>query len=121
MTFPLSSAVVCREPSPPVYELHIGTILKATAPFIVIVGLTGGALVGCAGAVLFGLPLNIVTTEVLPRAVNGKGLVEDGVDVVTGKDCRLIEGTVREDRKVCETRDSVATKKDFKGASGLAK
>ena len=74
---------------------------------------------GCAGAVFFGIPLTFTTTEVLPRAVNGKGLIEDGVDVVTGKDCRVIEGTVRKDRQTCEPRGSPATKKDFKGLSGL--
>jgi hypothetical protein len=56
----------------------------------------------------------------LPRAVNGKGLAEDGADAVTGKDCRIIEGTVRKDRKLCENRGSPATHKDFKGAMGLA-
>ncbi len=56
-----------------------------------------------------------MVTEVAPRAVNGKGLAEDGADAVTGKDCRVIEGTVREDRKLCEERGSRATDKDFKG------
>lgn len=59
-----------------------------------------------------------VLTEVVPRAVNGKGLVEDGADVVTGKDCRLIEGVTRKDRKVCEEKNSPATKHDFKGLAG---
>jgi hypothetical protein len=76
-------------------------------------------LAGCAGIVLVGIPIDFVTTEVLPRAVNGKGLVEDAADLVTGKDCRAIEGTVRDDRQICETRNSPATKKDFKGISGL--
>jgi hypothetical protein len=74
---------------------------------------------GCAGVVLVGIPVNFLTTEVAPRAVNGKGLVEDGVDWVTGKDCRLIDGVVRDDRQICEPKGSPATKKDFKGLSGL--
>ena len=61
----------------------------------------------------------VVVTEVAPRAVNGKGLAEDGVDLATGEDCRVIEGTFRKDRKICETRDSPATKKDFKALSGI--
>jgi hypothetical protein len=85
-----------------------------------IAGLMIFLLTGCAGAVFLGIPLTFTTTEVLPRAVNGKGLVEDGVDVVTGKDCRLIEGTVRKDRQTCEPRGSPATQKDFKGLSGLS-
>ena len=67
-----------------------------------------------------GVPVDVMTTEVVPRAVNGKGLAEDGADAVTGKDCRVIEGTVRKDRKLCEARGSQATKKDFKGAMGLS-
>ena len=71
-------------------------------------------LMGCAEPAFF------VATEVAPRAVNGKGLAEDGADAVTGKDCRVIEGTVNKDRKVCETRGSPATHKDFKGLMGRA-
>jgi len=75
-------------------------------------------LIGCAAPLVAGVP-NIVLTEVAPRAINGKGLVEDGVDAATGKDCRVIEGVTRKDRKVCETRGSAATDKDFKGLSGM--
>jgi len=76
---------------------------------------------GCAAPIIVAgvaIPL-IVVTEVIPRAINGKGLVEDGVDVATGKDCRVIEGVVRDDRQLCEKRGSPATKKDFKGLSGV--
>src|SRR5579864_622368 len=76
-------------------------------------------LAGCAAVVIAGIPIDFVTTEVIPRAVNGKGLVEDGADLVTGKDCRVIEGTIRKDRQICETRNSRATAKDFKGVSSL--
>jgi len=72
-------------------------------------GLAFAWLAGCAAPGFF------VVTEVAPRAVNGKGLAEDGADAVTGKDCRVIEGTVRKDRKLCEDRGSPATDKDFKG------
>ena len=73
---------------------------------------------GCAAPLVLGVPA-VVFTEVLPRAANGKGLAEDGVDMATGKDCRLIEGAVRKDRKFCETRGSPETKKDFKGIPDL--
>lgn len=76
-------------------------------------------LAGCAAFVVGGVPVDFMTTEVLPRAVNGKGLVEDGTDLATGKDCRAVEGIVRKDRQVCETRGSPATQKDFKGLSGM--
>jgi len=92
---------------------------RAAATSFVFAFLITGPLAGCGIALFSALPINFVTTEVLPRAVNGKGLAEDGVDLATGKDCRLIEGASREDRKVCETRGSAATKKDFKGLSGV--
>jgi len=72
------------------------------------------ALTGCGAPLIAGIP-NIFLTEVAPRAVNGKGLAEDGVDAATGKDCRVIESATRKDRKLCETRGSPATDKDFKG------
>ena len=85
----------------------------------IVLGLLLTQMTGCAAVVVAGVPINFVTTEVLPRAVNGKGLVEDGADLVTGKDCRLVEGVTRKDRQVCEPRGSPATKKDFKGLAGL--
>ncbi len=72
-------------------------------------------LVGCVVAI----PSSIILTEGVPRVINGKGLVEDGVDLATGKDCRLIEGLAREKREICETRGSAETTKDFKGLSGV--
>ena len=65
------------------------------------------------------VPASFVVTEVVPHAINGKGLPEDAADLVTGKDCRVIEGIVRKDRQTCETRGSPETRKDFKGLSGL--
>lgn len=72
---------------------------------------------GCVAPLIAGIP-NVVATEVLPRAVNGKGLAEDAVDLATNKDCRLIEGAVRKNRKYCEPKGSSQTRKDFKGLSG---
>jgi len=76
-------------------------------------------LPGCAATLIAGVP-DIFLTEVAPRAYNGKGLAEDVADQATGKDCRVIESTVRKDRKICETNNSPETKKDFKGLSGAA-
>jgi len=87
-------------------------ILSACAACSLMITLTG-----CAATLVAGVP-TVVLTEVAPRAVNGKGLAEDVADEVTDKDCRVIEGTVRKDRKICETPDSPETKKDFKGLAG---
>lgn len=75
--------------------------------------LCAACLSGCVAA-----PASIILTEVVPRAINGKGLPEDAADLVTGKDCRVFEGVVRKDRQICETRGSPETRKDFKGLSG---
>lgn len=101
------------------------TINKRGKYIPIIIGVVACGLItmlaACAAApVVAGVP-PIVYTEVAPRAVNGKGLVEDGADAVTGKDCRVIEGTIRKDRKICETRGSPETKKDFKGFVGAGK
>jgi len=56
---------------------------------------------------------SLVTT-----AVTGKGTTEIALDILTGKDCRLIEGALREDRDFCEEEGSPATEDDFKGLAG---
>ena len=76
------------------------------------------ALVNCAAPLVAGVP-TVVLTEVLPRTVNGKGLAEDGADLATDKDCRVIEGVLRKNRKFCENNNSSETRKDFKGLSGM--
>jgi len=95
------------------WDRNIRRRIAATAAGFLMVALTG-----CTAPLVAGIP-NLVLTEVAPRAVNGKGLAEDGVDVATGKDCRVIEGVTRKDRKLCETPGSPATEKDFKGLSGM--
>jgi hypothetical protein len=86
--------------------------------YICLTGVSACLLAGCAAPLVLGVPA-VFVTEVAPRAVNGKGLAEDGVDMATGKDCRMIESAVRKDRKFCETRGSAPTQKDFKGFSSL--
>jgi hypothetical protein len=71
----------------------------------------------CLGGCVLGP--SFIVTFVVPHVINGKGLEEDAADLVTGKDCRVIESMVRKDRKTCETRDAPETRKDFKGLAGL--
>ena len=70
--------------------------------------------------VLGGLTLNELSsgTSFISTGLTGKSLGEHGLDLATGKDCRLIEAAFRDDRKVCEERGSVATARDFKGLLG---
>ena len=75
-------------------------------------------LSGCV--VVAAVPASFIATEVVPRAINGKGLPEDAADLVTGKDCRVIEAALRKDRQICEPRGSPEARKDFKGLSGLS-
>lgn len=45
----------------------------------------------------------------------GKGIPEHLISFVMGKDCRLMEGIMREDRRICEEQGAPSTAKDFKG------
>jgi len=72
---------------------------------------------GCFQVVIAGASLSQISTvaTVASIAVTGKGLGEHGLDLVTGKDCRILEGLLRDERELCEDRDSVATQDDFRG------
>jgi hypothetical protein len=70
---------------------------------------------GCL--VVAGIPLSQISTAigVASFAMTGKGLGEHGLDVVTGKDCRLLDSLMRDERELCEERNSPATQEDFRG------
>ena len=74
-------------------------------------------IAGCAAPLLGGITLNhiVAATSATTTAWSGKGLSELALDRVTGKDCRFLDGALREDRDLCERHGSVATEKDFKG------
>src|SRR5690242_11068305 len=57
----------------------------------------------------------LLMADVASEASSGKSLSEHWADGATGKDCRVIEGVVRSDRKLCEQKGSPATDRDFKG------
>src|SRR3954447_2440693 len=48
----------------------------------------------------------------------GKTIGDHVLDAATGKDCRLVEGVARSDRRACEDPGSPVTKRDFKGVGG---
>jgi hypothetical protein len=75
---------------------------------------TGGCLHVAIGG---GLTLSHLSTitAVASIAVTGKGLGEHGLDLVTGMDCRVLESLMRDEREVCEERNSPVTQEDFRG------
>lgn len=76
---------------------------------------------GCATAVVGSLTLSQLSTiaTVTTMTVQGKGVGEVALDVATGKDCRVMEGIVRQSRSICEVPGSAATDGDFKGVLAL--
>jgi hypothetical protein len=72
---------------------------------------------GCAAPIIAGITLGQISmvAGAASTATTGKGLEDHALSYATGKDCNLIEGVLRKDRKVCETPGSDATKEDFKG------
>ena len=77
----------------------------------------GGVLSGCALPFAGSLAFTDLATgvSIFTTAATGKGATEIALDVVTGQDCRLLEGVLREDRDFCEEPGSAATDDDFKG------
>lgn len=82
------------------------------------IGALGAVCLSTSGClVVAGIPLSQLSTAVgiASFAVTGKGLGEHGLDVVTGKDCRLLDSLMRDERELCEERNSPATQEDFRG------
>lgn len=79
------------------------------------------ALTGCAETIIAGLTISELLTagSIVSSIVSGKGLGEHALDVATGQDCRILDAIFRENRAICEPRDSQATKDDFKGLIAL--
>jgi hypothetical protein len=79
------------------------------------------ALNGCSIPVVGALTFNhlMTATSALTTAMTGKGMGDIALDKMTGLDCRMIEGTLRSDRELCEANGSPATARDFKGFSSV--
>ncbi len=96
--------------------MRAGTSLRLVAA-VVLVAITSG----CMGAII-GAPLldhAITATSAIMTASSGKGVAEYALDAATGKDCRILESALRQDRKLCETRGAPATARDFRGLDSL--
>jgi hypothetical protein len=88
---------------------------------IALCGVVCVALTGCAETIIVGLTISELLTagSLVSAVVSGKGLGEHALDVVTGQDCRILEAVFRQDRAICEPKNSIATKGDFKGLVAL--
>jgi hypothetical protein len=64
------------------------------------------ALQGC-------IPL--LVADAASVGASGKSMGEHALSAVAGKDCRVVEGAARADRKICEEHGAPATERDFKG------
>lgn len=79
------------------------------------------ALSGCAVPLFAGITLNQMSTagSVVSTLATGKGLGDHALDVVTGDDCRFLEGLMSKDRKICEKPGAPNTAGDFQGLASL--
>ena len=76
---------------------------------------------GCAETIIAGLTIMDLFTagSITSSLLTGKGIGEHAMDAVTGQDCRILDAIFRADRAICEPKDSIATKGDFKGLIAL--
>ena len=91
---------------------------KMSAALLVVLA---GALAGCSAPIFAGLTLGEfgLAASLVSTAATGKGLGEHAMDAATGRDCRVLEGLARDDRKLCERADSPALDDDWKGLASL--
>jgi len=93
--------------------------MKITAALLIILA---GTVTGCSAPIFAGLTVGefSLAASLVSTAATGKGLGEHAMDAATGRDCRVLEGLAREDRKVCERQDSPVLEDDWQGLAGLA-
>jgi hypothetical protein len=79
------------------------------------------ALSGCGMPLIAGMTIAELSTagSLISTAATGKGLSEHALDVVSGRDCRIIDSMVRNDRKFCERKNSPKLEKDWKGLASI--
>lgn len=92
-------------------HLTCGAALLATLP------LAGGCAMPFAAGVGVGEILSLASLT--GTIAYNKGASDLALDIVTGDNCRIVEGLMREDRKVCEEDGSDASEKDFRGVVGV--
>jgi hypothetical protein len=60
----------------------------------------------------------MLAADAVSATTTGKAATDHALDAVSGKDCRVIEGASRADRRVCEDTGAQATARDLKGPIG---
>lgn len=83
----------------------------------VAISLASFTLSGCAAPLIAGLTIAEISAGATITSIvfTGKGTGDHLMDVAMGKDCRILEGIVREGRDICVEAGSEATNTDFKG------
>ena len=95
-----------------VVQLRFGARL---APLL-LATLCAGCVAPAGGAAV--VAMNALTGVSL--AATGKGISDHAVSLVQDQDCRILEGVIRSDRKICEDYGAPATAHDFHGLSTVA-
>jgi len=99
-----------------VFDTRERSLGRRVLPFLA-VGTLAIGLSGCATAVIGSITVGQISAAVGVASVSttGKGLQDHALSVVTGQDCRLVEGIFRRNRRICEEPGSPATENDFPG------
>jgi hypothetical protein len=74
-----------------------------------------GVFLGAAAALWTSGCMPLLLADVASGAATGKTMDEHALSAATHKDCRVLEGIARTDRRVCEEHGAPATEHDFKG------
>ncbi len=108
-----------RHPSPLLHHRARARVrpFASCAALLIVLPLAGGCAAPFAAGVGIGELVSIASLT--GTIAYNKGASDLALDIVTGGDCRIVEGLVRDDRKVCEEDGSDATDKDFKGVVGV--
>jgi hypothetical protein len=67
------------------------------------------------GLLYLGGCVPLLVADAASEAATGKTFGGHALSGITHKDCNVLEGALRADRKVCEEPGAPATEKDFKG------
>ncbi len=91
-------------------------MLRRVGMVALLIGLAG-LVSGCAAPLIgaFAMKDIITVVSLSSTVITGKGVAEYAVDAVSGRDCRVIEGVLRQDRDICEVPGSLAARQDFRG------